>query len=257
MYITPPIMVSMYRQPLGGWKGHLLPSCKDSLKTGIVRGQVTGRNLSVWQRSVCPHKQRLWKTSSILSWMPHVMFEKGGVEAVMALFVCWSVERLWFLHWDTCAVLAQPLWSLQWDLWLAAPFPWESAAASVDTEQPWGQAWQDGPCRRRSSSAFQGDLSLALLWWKLRAGPWQPTSAHSHTCPDRDLKSTLFEASTCKGQKAQLSQRTEHGHWDLPVVLMMVVSQSPSSLAWFDDRGLFCNCFGQINAGTRKLRCFI
>lgn len=89
-----------------------------------MRGQDTGRNLPVWKTLVCPHRQRLWKNSSSLSWVPHVVFEEGGVEAVFALLPCWSVERIWFLRWGfTYAVLAQPLGSRQWGLWLAAPFP--------------------------------------------------------------------------------------------------------------------------------------
>lgn len=250
MYITPPITASTYRQPLGRYKGHLLPSCKDSLRIGIMGGQVTGGNLPVWQRLVCPHKQRLWKTSSILSWMPHVAFEKGGEEDVMVLLPCWSVERIWFLH-LCCSGTATEISSVGFVV--CSPFPPGNVLLPQQRHSSHGD-------RHGRMTVQEKEQQCSLRWPEpgsavMKAAGWS-MSLLQHL-PDRDDKSTLCDASTCKGQKAQLSQGTEHGHWGLPMLLTGVVSQSPSSLTQVNDGQLCCCCFGQIPAGTRKRRCFI
>lgn len=84
--------------------------------------------------------------------MPHVVFEKGGVEAAIAGLLrgfdfCTedSLVLFWPSHWDLISGVGglQPL-SL-----------WECAAASAEAEPPWGQAWQRDCAGEGAAALFE------------------------------------------------------------------------------------------------------
>lgn len=149
-----------------GRDGCLLPSCKGSLRTGIMRGQVTGRNFPVWHRLVCPHRQRWWEklfnpflATSCCVWK-RCCSSWNGFTSMLVLSRGFD-----FLHWgDTCAVPALALRSLQWDSWLAAPF-YPGRCCCLPQQKQGGRGGRHG-----GGAAALGEetCALALQRWSCR-----------------------------------------------------------------------------------------
>lgn len=213
------------------------PSAKlqGHLRTGIMRGQVSGRNLPVWQRLVRPHtSQRLWKTSSILSWVPHVVFEKGGVEAVIALLPCWCVERINLcpeIHF-CCSGPAAGISSVGFVVCSPSPFgnvllpPQRQShlggrrgtGLCAPFEVTWAWPCCDESCRLTHASVLQ--LTPHLPRQKATVCCRHMQGAESSAQP----KSRAWTLGSAHGA---------HG----------VVSQSPFSPTWLGGGRLFCHCF--------------
>lgn len=153
MYVTPSITASTYRQPLGkckrrGWmpSGKLQGHFKD---WSHERPRYREKLSHLVRMSVCSQAEVVKKTGQ--SCFGHLMpcLRTGVIEDEMALLPCWAVQRFRLLcRGDTCAVLELVLQSLQWGLWLPAPFSLNRAGV------PAGQAQQDLPHGRRSSSTL-------------------------------------------------------------------------------------------------------